>query len=127
MARRKKRPAIQHAEIVRRFAERLREVRRSKGFTQAELSRQANTSESYIRRLEAAGAAPGMDIVDRIAAALGVPAADLIPAPTTPPDDREVLREQARRLFDIVIPTDDRQSLVLLTLFLARLSETTPR
>ena len=125
MARRKK-PRIQHAEIVRRFAERLREIRRSRGLTQVELARLATVSESYIRRLESAGAAPGIDLIDRLAVALGTTVGDLLP-PTSQPDDLAVLRTQARRLCEAILQTEDRQTLSLLTQFLARLSETTSR
>ncbi len=125
MARRKK-PKIEHAEIVRRFAERLREVRRSRGLTQVELARKAAISESYVRRLESMGAAPGIDMLDRLAAALGTTAGDLLPA-TAPADDLSVLRERARLLCEAVIRTDDRQTLLLLLQFLARLSETATR
>lgn len=48
---RKKR--VEQAEVVRLFAARLREVRRSRGMTQAELARKANVTASYVWRLEA--------------------------------------------------------------------------
>ena len=44
-------------------------MRRDRGMTQAELARRAAVSESYVRRLESAGAAPGIDMLDRLAAA----------------------------------------------------------
>ena len=66
-----KRRRIRHAEIVELFAARLREVRHSRGMTQAELARQAHVTVSYIGRLESAGAAPGIDLVERLAKALG--------------------------------------------------------
>lgn len=122
----RKKPRIQHAEIVRRFADRLREMRRARGMTQAELARRAAVSESYIRRLEAAGAAPGIDMLDRLAAAIGTTPSDLLPA-TRQPDDLAVVRGQARTLFDSLLATEDRQTLSLLAQFLARLSETTPK
>jgi transcriptional regulator with XRE-family HTH domain len=125
MARRKK-ARVQHAEIVRRFSDRLRSLRREKGMTQAELARRASMSESYLRRLESASAAPGIDLLDRLATALGVPPTDLLPA-AGPADDLAVLRDQARRLFEALLPTDDRTTLVLLAMFLARLTETTAR
>src|SRR5438067_4295265 len=92
MARRKKR--IEHAGIVRGFAERLREVRRARGMTQAELARQAAISDSYLRRLESAGAACGIDLLDRLATALGTTPAELLPTPSPPADEVAVLREQ---------------------------------
>jgi hypothetical protein len=52
--------------------------------------------------------------------------ADLLP--TTPDlDDLAVTRQQAKKLFDELLETDDRAVLVLLTQLLARLSEATNR
>ena len=123
---RRKKPTIQHAEIVRGFAERLREVRRARGMTQAELARQATISESYLWRLEAAGAACGIDLLDRLATALGTTPPALLPTPG-PPAEIAVLREQVRRQVKSLLQTEDRQTLGLLAQFLACLSETTPR
>jgi transcriptional regulator with XRE-family HTH domain len=121
MARSKKQ--IQHDEIVRRFGDRLRQVRLSRGMTQAELARRAEVSGAYVGRLERGRAAPGIDFVARLATALGTTAADLLPA-STPPDAVAVLRERIRSLFDDLIRTEDEATLSLLAQFLARLSET---
>lgn len=120
MPSRKKR--IKQAEVVRLFAERLREVRRAHGLTQSELARQAHVSVAYVGRLESGGAAPGLDLVDRLAKALGVTLTDLLPA-TAPPDTLAVLRDQARRLFEVVLQTADRETLRMLCPLLARLTE----
>ena len=125
MARRKK-PAIQHAEIVRRFAERLRKLRRDRGLTQAELARRAAISESYVRRLESAGAARGSTCSTGWPRPLGPFQAIFCPRcfrPTIWPFSAIAARE----LLDGLMDTEDRQTLSLLTQFLARLSETTPR
>jgi hypothetical protein len=50
-------------------------------------------------------------------------AADLVPTTTTP-DDLAVLRQQARRLFEALVETGDRQTLSLLNQVMARLAET---
>lgn len=124
MAKRKRR--IEHAEVVRLFAARLRELRHSRGMTQAELARLANITTSYIGRLEAGGAAPGIDLVGRLAAALGTTLNDLLP--TTPsPDTQAALKEQARRLAEALIQVADRETLLMLCPLLARLGETTNR
>src|SRR4051794_259354 len=39
---------IRHDEIVRQFAERLREQRRARGLTQAELAQRAEVTETYV-------------------------------------------------------------------------------
>jgi transcriptional regulator with XRE-family HTH domain len=48
--------------------------------SQAELAGQEEVTTNYISRLEAGGAAPGIDLVARLAVGLGVPVADLLPA-----------------------------------------------
>jgi transcriptional regulator with XRE-family HTH domain len=124
MAKRKAR--IAHAEIVGLFAGKLREVRHSRGLTQAELARKAHVTTSYIGRLEAGGAAPGIDLLDRLAKALATTVADLLP-PTAPPDTQAVLRDQARRLFDSLVQAADREALLMLNPLLARLNESMNR
>jgi transcriptional regulator with XRE-family HTH domain len=111
---------------VRLFATRLREVRRSRGMTQAELSRRANVTASYIWRLESGGAAPGIDLVARLARALGTTCHDLMPE-TPPPDTTAVLREQARGLFEALLAAADRETLRMLNPLLARLVEVSER
>jgi HTH-type transcriptional regulator, repressor for puuD len=119
MPRRKKR--IDHDPIVADFGRRLREIRQLRGMTQAYLAEEAKVGLSYITRLENGTSAPGIDLVARLAAALGTTVADLLPT-TAPPDDVAVLRRRARTLFDTLVQTDDRQLLGLLNQFLARLS-----
>ena len=120
MARR--RPRIRQAEIVRRFAARLREVRKSRGLTQAELGDRAGVAASYVGRLEAGGAAPGIDLVQRLATALGTTVHDLLPAEVSP-DTEAVLRGRAEELFAGLMRAADRDTLLMLTPLLARLAE----
>lgn len=124
MAKRKKR--IEHAEVVRLFAARLRELRHSRGMTQSDLARQAHVTTSYIGRLEAGGAAPGIDLVDRLARALATTTTDLLPT-TASPDTQAALKDQARRLAEALIGAADRETLMMLCPLLARLVESTNR
>jgi len=48
--------------------------------------------------------------------------ADLLPT-AAPPDTDQVLRDEARRLFNHLLPAADRATLLLLVPFLARLDE----
>jgi transcriptional regulator with XRE-family HTH domain len=96
------------------------------GSTQAELARQAHVATSYIGRLESGGAAPGIDLVDRLAKALATTVADLLPT-TASPDTQAVLREQARRLAEALIVVADREALLMLCPLLARLNESMNR
>jgi transcriptional regulator with XRE-family HTH domain len=81
---------------------------------------------SYIGRLEAGGAAPGIDLADRLARALGTTMTDLLPT-TAPPDTLAVLRDQARQLFDSLVQAADREALLMLNPLLARLNESMNR
>ena len=118
----KRKPKIKHAEIVDLFAARLREVRRSRGLTQAELADRATVTASYVWRLESGGAAPGIDLADRLAKALGTTVADLLPSAASP-DTLPILRDQARALFESLLRTADRETLLMLNPLLARLNE----
>jgi transcriptional regulator with XRE-family HTH domain len=120
MAKRAKK--IQHGEIVQRFAVRLREVRSSRGMTQAQLAHQAQVTLSYIGRLEAGGAAPGIDLVERLAGALGTTVSDLLPVVKSP-ETTEFLAERARQLFDGLVDGADHEMLLMLNPLLARLAE----
>ena len=113
----KKRP-----EVVRLFAERLRELRRSRGMTQAELSCRAEVSVTHLSELENAEIAPGIDLVDRLARALGATLADLLPS-AAPAEPLPVLREQAERLFGALLERGDRETFLRLNPFLALLVE----
>ncbi|SRR5579884_1140150 len=121
MTQRKKQKNAQ-GEAVRRFAERLREVRLSRGKTQADLAHDARVTESYVGRLERAEAAPGIDLVDRLAKALGTTAAELQPATSTP-DTHAVLEAQARTLFEGLLQKADRETLALLCPLLRLLTD----
>jgi transcriptional regulator with XRE-family HTH domain len=116
----KKRPTTQHAEIVKRFAAQLRTTRVSRGMTQLELARLAHVPLSHIGRLEGGGAAPGIDMVDRLAVALGTSVTALLPA-TEPPQTADILRERARMLFERLVEGADQDTLVMLNPLLARL------
>jgi transcriptional regulator with XRE-family HTH domain len=113
---------IEHDPIVARFGQRLREFRISRGLTQAQLAEKAQVTVSYITRLESGSYAAGIDLAARLAAALGTPVADLLPT-DPPPDDAALLREQVRSLFESLLRSADRETLLMLAPLLARLVE----
>jgi transcriptional regulator with XRE-family HTH domain len=94
--------------------------------SQAEVARQAQVTVSYLRKLETGGSAPGIDLVERLARALGTTLADLVP-PVPSPDTLGVLQEQARRLFEDLLRHADRETLLMLNPLLARLGESPTR
>jgi transcriptional regulator with XRE-family HTH domain len=124
MPRQKKQ--IKHDEIVARFGQKLQEFRVLKGMSQAELATRASCTTNYISRLEKGGAAPGIDLVARLAHALGVPLVELLPT-TPPPDGLTAMRQRARELFGELVESKHEAELILLTQLLARLSEVTNR
>ena len=121
MGKRKATP-IQHHEIVLRFANRLRELRRTRGMTQKELAERAELTETYLSRLESAGAAPGIDLVARLATALGATVHELLPL-ADPPDTLALLREQANALVGTIGKTGDQTTLSLLNQILTLVAE----
>src|SRR3954466_13064735 len=110
MAKKAKQVSIEHAAIVRRFGERLRELRTQGGFTQEQLAEKAQVTASYVGRLERGGAAPGIDLVERLAKALGVKVADLLPQEENP-KTVEGMRKQAKAPFDQLMRKGDRETL----------------
>lgn len=118
----RKKQRIEHAEIVQRFSRALRTRRMTAGMTQAELARQSHVTTSYITRLERATSAPGIDLVDRLAQALGCTVSDLLPSAEPPPDQAAMLGDQVRRLCDGLVASSDPVTLSLAAQLLARLA-----
>ena len=108
------------APVVGRFAARLRELRRSRGLTQAELARKAKVALSYIGRLEGGLSAPGIDLADRLATALGVGPEELL-RPDEKRDALPVLRERARSLCETLVTDADEETLLMLNPLLVKL------
>ena len=121
MAKRRKVQII-HDEVVRLFAARLRAVRLSRGLTQAELARQARVTPTYISRLESAGAAPGIDLVARLAGTLGTTTTDLLPVAVVS-DPLPAFKEQAKKLLEALLERGDCETFQQLNPFLALLVE----
>lgn len=117
---------VEQDKAMRLFAARLREVRRSRGMTQQELSRRAHVAPSYVWKVESGGAAPGIDLVGRLARALGATSHELLPE-ASPPDTQAVLRDQARGLFDALLAAACRETLLMVNPLLARLVEASER
>jgi transcriptional regulator with XRE-family HTH domain len=68
-------------EIREVLALNLRKFRRAKGLSQEELAHRAKIDRTYISALERSVYAASIDVVDRLARALGVEAADLLKRP----------------------------------------------
>jgi transcriptional regulator with XRE-family HTH domain len=60
------------ANFARRFGERLRNARRRRGWTQAQLAEAAEVGANYVPRLERGEMTPSVESAHRLASALGV-------------------------------------------------------
>lgn len=122
----KRKPKIDQAEIVRLFGAKLREARISRGLTQIDLAHKAELTAAHVWRLETGASAPGIDLVERLAKALGVAMASLLPE-REEIDSLDVFRIQAKKLFDIVVESEDVALFEILNPFLMYLSELAKR
>jgi transcriptional regulator with XRE-family HTH domain len=68
-------------DIRQVFATNLRKQRQAKGFSQEELAHLADIDRTYISSLERCVYAAGIDVVDKLAKAMDVEAADLLRRP----------------------------------------------
>ncbi|MER2508281.1 MAG: helix-turn-helix transcriptional regulator [Amaricoccus sp.] len=68
-------------EIREVLALRLKSLRRARGMSQEELAHRAGIDRTYISSLERCLYNASIDVVDRLASALGVEAADLLKRP----------------------------------------------
>jgi transcriptional regulator with XRE-family HTH domain len=103
-------------------------LRRSCGMTQRDLARASVLTESYVSRLENATVAPGIDLVARLARALGSQIGDLLaPVESREGASRAVAVEQATRLFDAIVKSPDPSFVFLLAQILALLAEAVER
>lgn len=117
----KRKPRIQQAEVVRQFGSRLRELRQARDTTQADLAREAQVALSHLAKLEKGEAAPGLDLLERLAKALGTTITDLLPQP--PAEGAGDRREQVKKLFEGVLSKTGPETLGMLEVLLARLAE----
>ncbi|HEY3382586.1 MAG TPA: helix-turn-helix transcriptional regulator [Vicinamibacterales bacterium] len=98
------------------LAERIRRMRESGGLTLDEVARRAKISKTYLWELEkdtAAEIKPSVDVLLRIAAALGATLADLLALPTASVNEGAVevpssLREFQGRMKKLGTPLSDR-------------------
>jgi transcriptional regulator with XRE-family HTH domain len=113
---------VQQVRIVERFGARLRELRLSRGMTQAALAQAATITPAYVWKLESGRTTPGIDLLERLANALGTTPHDLLPLAELPDVDAH-LRERARALFETLLDAADHETLLMLCPLLQRLAE----
>ena len=79
-------------EIREILARNLRTLRQARGLSQEELAHRADIDRTYVSALERSVYTVGIDVLDRLATALGVEAADLLRPP--PAEPRKVKKVQ---------------------------------
>ena len=78
MASKNRSPRDHRPDDLRRLGERVREERRSRGFTQEALAEALDLSVAYVSLIERGGRNPPYTTVIAIARALGVPASQIV-------------------------------------------------
>lgn len=73
--------------LAKQFGQNVRERRKARGMTQAQLAEATSTSEEWIRRIERGAGNPSFEVVEALATAMRCSAADLF----TPLSDRAKL------------------------------------
>src|SRR5947209_13919535 len=117
-----KKRRVRQAAIVPAFAERLKGTRLARGLTQRDLAERAHVTFSYISRLEAGGAAPGIDLLEKLAEALNATITDLLP-PAVQSEGAAAPRDEVKVLFETVLSKAGSETLGLLKVLLSRLAE----
>jgi transcriptional regulator with XRE-family HTH domain len=110
-----KRIRKRQGSVVEDFANRLRECRRKRGLSQMKLAAKAGVNLSYLNKLERAEATPGLDVIARLAEALGVAASELV-SPPGKSDPLPAMRQQALRNLEAAIAKSDRTVLEMLAM-----------
>ena len=112
---------------VSAFAGRLRELRQRRGLSQARLAAKAAVNLSYYNKLERAEAEPGLELIGRLAEALGIPISDLVSVEASKREPLPALRSLARENFERAIQKGSGQELAMMTMLGALLDSALSR
>jgi transcriptional regulator with XRE-family HTH domain len=122
---RRKKVQLDRGQIVHAFARQLREIRQARGMSQVDLARESGVNVSYVGRLERAEREPGIELVGRIAIALRSTISELLPIETA--DPLPLMKEQARRHFELILTSNERSTFFALNPWLALMAESLSR
>ncbi|GAB2960590.1 hypothetical protein GCM10027048_30480 [Hymenobacter coalescens] len=75
---------------LKAFSERLRFLRKERGYSQQKLADIANVEQSTIKRIELVQLAPTLDLLITLSRALGLEVRDLVDDPAITHSDKEV-------------------------------------
>jgi transcriptional regulator with XRE-family HTH domain len=115
--KRRKLVQLKHRDIVSRFAGKLKAVREERKVSQRQLASLAQIHPSYLTRLEAGRSAAGIDLVEKLATALGVTLADLLP--TERVDRSHALKREVRSKTEAIMADAEEGDLALLSSLLS--------
>jgi transcriptional regulator with XRE-family HTH domain len=111
---------IKRDRFVSAFAGRLRDERRRLGMSQQRLAESAAVNAAYLGRIERAEVCPGIDMVGRLAAALGLDPAVLVSS-RPQSGSAEIHRGEVRAHFERLVAADDPAVLQALAVVLGAL------
>jgi transcriptional regulator with XRE-family HTH domain len=94
-------------QVVKQFAARVRQERLRLSLSQYELAKRAEVSAGYLARLERGETGPGLDVITRLALALGIDPRDMLGAPVEPDDALELARGQVAKSVRAVMEHGD--------------------
>jgi len=121
-----KKAAIRHDQIVHDFAAKLREERHRKGLSQRELAVLARVNIGYQGKLERGEAAPGIDLLGRLAEALGVAPGALLGPPVVASNSPR-LKDIVRRRMEEILRRNDTVTLEALAVITAHIEDSLGR
>lgn len=113
--RRAKRPH----RLIESFASNLARLRTERGLSKSDLAKRALADVSHIGRLERLGGIPSLDLVARLAEAMGVSTAELIAPDAERHESIEPLRKQIRGLLEHTLARATKPELHALAILIA--------
>ena len=94
-----------------RFSQQLRQTRRNIGMSQQELAFKAHVNTGYIGKLERAESAPGLDMVARLAEALGIEPAQFLTGTASKKENIAAVKAHVQKQVDKLLKRDDSVAL----------------
>ena len=108
-----------HHRLVTEFGRNLRRIRNERGISQTALALKATIDTAHLGRIERGSSACSLDIVGRVAEALGVSTADLLKSDASWADSVEPLRNQIRESLETALRRASKPELSALAILIA--------
>lgn len=114
---------VRREQVVKQFAQRVRDARQRIGMSQYQLAQKAQVSHGYLARLERGETGPGLDVITRLADALGTSTQDLIADSNQPADAFDVAYEHLKVALESIVERRDLPAVQSLALFCTALDQ----